>query len=137
MIPKVEKGDACINYLTRSINKLISTGCFLHKYRRDCDIESECRSDVENVRPGMIIDFRDETQRYDYLNINCSEFVDPELELAERYLQEKIRIKEDELQRRANQGLVNARRQPGGRISCRKVKRNAFKSKSNFTRLKI
>ena len=132
LIPKVEKGDACINYLTRSINKLISTGCFLRKYRRDCDIQSECAEEEQNVTRGMIIDFRVEAQRTDYLNIRCSEFVDPELELAERYLQAKILAKENELQQRARQELVNARRLPGGRISRRRGKRNGIKSKSIY-----
>lgn len=132
ILPKVEKGDACLNYLTRSIHKLISTGLFLRKYRRDCNIDTDCSANSEDVRPGQIIDFRDEAQREDYLNINCSEFVDPELESAERYLQEKIRIKEAELQRKANQRLVEARRQqPGGRISRRRGAGKALKSKNN------
>jgi hypothetical protein len=132
MLPKVEKGDACINYLTRSINKLISTGCFLRKYR-DCNIELYCAAHHEVVHPGMIIDFRDDAQREDYLNMTCSEFVDPELELAERYLQEKIRAKEAELQGRTNQGLVNARRrQEGGRISRKRTIKNGIKSKCNY-----
>ena len=118
LLPKVEKGDACLNYLLRSISKCISTGLFLRQYRRDRNPDIDFYAG--NILPGMIIDFRNVEQREDYLNINCSEFVDPELQEAERYLQEKIRVKEAPQQRLAERRLREARQaQPGGKVSRR------------------
>ena len=118
MLPKVEKGDACLNYLQRSISKCISIGLFLRQYRTDKNAKLDFHA--KKARVGMIIDFRNEEQREDYLNMNSSEFVDPELQEAERYLQEKIRVKEAPQQLLAERRLREAQAaQPGGRVSRR------------------
>jgi hypothetical protein len=124
ILPGVQKGDACYDLLNNSISKCISTGLFLRKYRRDCDIEGDCRADSIEEDPrngkqkGDIIDFRDAKQREDYLNIDCSEFVEPELLAAERFLQEKIRAENAKAQALSGRRLIEARR-AGGKISRR------------------
>ena len=121
LVPGVSKGDS-YTLLEESISKCISTGLFLRKYR-DCDM-NDCRAksleeDPENgKKPGDIIDFRDAAQRLDYLNIDCSEFVEPELLAAEQCLQEKRRAEQAEAQAKSGQRLIEARR-AGGKISRR------------------
>jgi hypothetical protein len=122
------ESDACFKYLKKSIHHAVSLGVFLRKYRRDKRSED---FEAENVTPGMIIDFRDEDQRTDYLNPDVSEFVEVELATAERYYQRLVREKEEKEQELANERLRRAAMnpgQPGGRN---------FKSKKNNNNRKL
>jgi hypothetical protein len=120
-----ERGDACFKYLKQSIHEAIASGIFLRKYRRD---RRSDEFEADEVSPGTIIDFRNAEQRMDYLNPDVSEFVEPQLELAERYFQRLVRENEERQQDLANQRLRDAmrppaeQRQPGG---------NRLKSKKN------
>jgi hypothetical protein len=84
-LPKVKKGDTCFINLQKSIDDLISTGLFLRKYRNDLkprDIDTA----IGDAIPNRIINFENEDERQDYLNVNLSVFVEPELNKAEVYL---------------------------------------------------
>lgn len=138
-----ERGDACFKYLKQSIHEAIASGLFLRKYRRDRRTDE---FEADGISPGTIIDFRNADQRMDYLNPDVSEFVEPELELAERYFQRLVRENEERQQEQANQRLRDAmqpqagpaqgnqvrQRQPGGKRLKSKKNNNVRKlSKRN------
>lgn len=112
LLPKVEKGDACFNYLNLSINQLISTGLFLRKYRTDLTTRdlSHCSGTADLDK---FIDMRNNDEREDYLDTEKSVFVEPQLNKAERYLQDIITARN-----KADQLLAEKRKedaQKGGR----------------------
>ena len=122
LVPGVSKGDS-YTLLEESISKCISTGLFLRKYRDDCTfVFCRANSIAEDPRNGKkqgdIIDFRDAAQREDYFNLECSEFVEPELLAAEKCLQQKRKAEQAADQAKSGHRLIEARR-AGGKISRR------------------
>jgi hypothetical protein len=130
LLPKVEQGDACFNYLNLSINELISTGLFLRKYRSDLTSKdlNHC-SDTASL--NKIIDMRNDNEREDYLDTEKSVFVEPQLNKAERYLHDLITAKN-----KADQLLAEKRNeeaQKAGRyLRSKKNKRVNRLSKRNI-----
>jgi hypothetical protein len=92
-LPKVKKGDTCFINLEKSINDLISTGLFLRRYRNDLT-PSDIDTAIGDAIPNRIINFENEDERQDYLNVNLSVFVEPELNKAEVYLEDLLRERE-------------------------------------------
>jgi hypothetical protein len=100
----VYKKDACYTHLYNDINNLIASGIFLRKYRDDLTENELKLAESSNAELNKIIDFRNHEERVDYLNTEMSIFVDPELNVAEKYLHVLIKAKQY-----AEQQLVNER----------------------------
>ena len=123
--------DACYTNLYRNINNLISTGIFLRKYRDDLTQNQLSLAESRNPELNKIIDFRNHEDRVDYLNTEMSIFVEPELNLAEKYLHVLIKAKHD-----TEQQLVNERdrkAQNGGRYLKSKKINNLY-NKGRYSR---
>ena len=89
----VQQGDICFINLEKSINDLISTGLFLRRYRSDLT-PSDIGSAMGNAANNRIINFNNEGERQDYLNVNLSVFVETELNNVEVYLHALARERE-------------------------------------------
>lgn len=101
---RVYAKDACYTHLYKDINNLIASGLFLRKYRDDLIQSQLDLAESGNAALNKIIDFRDSAERVDYLDTERTIFVEPELNLAEKYLHVLIKANHD-----AQQQLVNER----------------------------
>ena len=112
-LPKVQQGDTCFINLEKSIDDLISTGLFLRKYRSDLT-QREIDTAIGDAAADRIINFENEDERQDYLNVNLSVFVEPELNKAEVYLLTLVRER-DRAERELVQERLRRQEQDAGR----------------------